>query len=124
MHLLSPRERENSLPRVGNLIALDPPWLRGSMREYFGGILPLRGKRELDYVAREISNVVNNLTTVLTMQQSRRLCHYCWARNCSSVRVFKKATKACLSCELSGTPPSGCLARLGSSVGLRYYRVE
>src|ERR1041384_4072649 len=40
-------------------------------------------------------------------------------RNRSSVSVFKNATSAFLSSAVSGTPPSGCLARFGSSVGDR-----
>ena len=32
-------ERENSFPRIGNMLALDPLRFRGSMRERFRGIL-------------------------------------------------------------------------------------
>ena len=37
----------------------------------------------------------------------------------SSVSVSKKATNDCWSMAFRGTPPSGCLARFGSSVALR-----
>ena len=46
---LSPGERGNSFPRIGNMVALDPPWFRGSMRERFSGdSLPLRATDSAD----------------------------------------------------------------------------
>jgi hypothetical protein len=36
---LSPGERENSFPRICNVLALYPSWFRGAMRERFPGIL-------------------------------------------------------------------------------------
>jgi hypothetical protein len=36
---LSPGERENSFPRIGNMFALDPLRFGGSMREFLRGIL-------------------------------------------------------------------------------------
>jgi hypothetical protein len=42
---LSPGERENSFPRIGNMLALDLTRFRGSMREMVRGILsPQRGE--------------------------------------------------------------------------------
>jgi hypothetical protein len=40
--------------------------------------------------------------------------------NISSVSVLRKAMSARLSALDNGTPPSGCLARFGSSVALRF----